>query len=109
MIVRMVEYSHDGMGWALALVFTILMFGSFGLFGWYVYDQVMHIGDFIEFCQQEGYDGIRYEKVNFMRDEPRCTNFTPEDRYKMREREEFNKAGQDVWEALTFKGTKQDA
>ncbi len=90
------------MGWIInnLIGFTIflLIIGSFGL---YVYWQLTDVGDFIEFCQEEGYDGIRMEKVNFMRDEPRCTNFTAEDRYKMKQSEEFNEKGQEVWDAFS--------
>lgn len=89
------------MGWIInnLIGFTIFIL-IIGLFGWFVYGQITDVGDFIDFCQDQGYDGIRMEKVNFMRDEPRCTNFTPEDRYKMKQREPFNKAGQDVWDSF---------
>lgn len=80
--------------------FTIFVL-IIGLFGWFVYAQVTDVADFIGFCQEEGYDGIKYEKVNFMKDEPRCANFTAEDRYKMKQKEPANKAAQYVWDAFS--------
>ncbi len=63
------------------IIIIILLIGMFLVSIW-GYNVFVETGDLMEYCKENGYDGIRYEKVNFLREEPKCVHFTIEEEFK---------------------------
>ena len=70
----------------IAVVFFVIFFGGIFVIIINGYNTWNETADLLEYCKDNGYDGIRYETVNFMRDEPKCANFTIEDKFDRRTR-----------------------
>lgn len=66
----------------VAIVFFTIFFGGIFVIIMNGYDEWIETKELLEHCKDNGYDGIRYEEVNFFRDEPRCANFTIEEEFK---------------------------
>lgn len=64
------------------IIFVVFFAGVFAILinG---YNEFHETADLLEHCKDNGYDGIRYEQVNFFKEEPRCANFTIEEKFKM--------------------------
>lgn len=74
---------------------------------WSVSNAWQHDTGLMEYCKENGFDGMRYETVGFLTKEPRCAMSTIEEEYR-REKygnksKEFNEAAEDVLNALVGK------
>lgn len=100
-------------GTILALVVTMLMmFVMIGGINLYSYNKIIEAEEFIEHCKANGYDGIRFEQVNILKEVPHCANFTDLERvenefYSKRDKG-FNNATRDVMGALLDKSSQND-
>lgn len=68
------------------LTFGLIMFGIVLV----IYNAMEEAEDLMKHCQANGYDGIKWEEVNFMKDTLVCTNFTHAEKVKMEFYEEKN-------------------
>ncbi len=66
------------------LLMFVLIIGSMGL---YAYSEIDKTASLIDSCKYNGYDGIRYEKINYFMEKPRCAYFTDEERKSMEAKE----------------------
>lgn len=64
------------------IVVFAIFFGGLFLIILNGYNVWVETGDLLEHCKNNGYDGIRYEEVNFFIDEPKCANWTIEEEFK---------------------------
>ena len=62
--------------------------------------EIKDVKDLLNYCKDNGFDGVRYEEVNFFQDEPKCAMFTTEDKYIIEKNKEFNEAGEEVFNSL---------
>ncbi len=85
------------------VLFSVIVLGGMGLF---IYSGMQEAQGLLNHCKENGYDGVRYEEVNFIKDELKCANFTVEDEYHIEKNRKFNEAGQDVWDAFTGKSAE---
>lgn len=65
----------------ITVVLAIILFGGIFAIVLSGYNDFVKIEPLIQYCKDNGYDGIRYEEASFLRDEPRCANFTIEERF----------------------------
>lgn len=88
------------MSYIMGFVLALVIIGGVGL---YTYTKLQDLEGLFDYCKKNGYDGIRYEQVNFLREEPLCANFTIEERYEIEKNKEFNEAGEKVFNSFIGK------
>ncbi len=62
--------------------------------------QLEKASDTLDECKDQGYDGVRYEKVNYFQEKLICATFTDEEWKEIEDSSEFNEVGEDVWNAF---------